>query len=186
MKSKIMVSQGLAWAAWIAFLISLFLPIERHTLPLEVPRFCSGGAVYCGYQNAFFFVLSPLFLLLNLLQAIQTAFFYPEMLGAALNIVFIMTIYSLLGLGQLLVVLAPLWPVRIKRPARRKLHFWMALLGALSVIAYGLFPDIRMGVDLLIGYYWWALSFLALLGASAWRLYTGSPKNENQPIAPEV
>lgn len=164
--NKIVIGQGLAWAAWIAFIISLFLPIERHTLPLEVSRFCSGGVVYCGYQNAIFFVLSPLFLLLNLVQGIQTAIFYPEMLGAALYIVLTMAVYSVLGLGQILVALAPLWPIKIKRPARQKLHFWMVLLSALSVIAYGLFPDIRMGVDLLSGYYVWALSFLLLLGAS--------------------
>ena len=186
MESKTMLPQGLAWAAWIAFFVSLFSPIERHTLPLEVSRFCSGGGVYCGYQNALFFVLSPLFLLLNLVQGIQTAIFYPGMLGAALHIVLTMTVYSALGLGQLLIVLAPLWPVRIKKTARKKLHFWMMLLSALSAIAYGLFPDIRMGVDLLSGYYWWALSFLLLLGASAWMSFSGSPQNENQSVAPGV
>lgn len=118
MKDKTTVAQGLAWAAWIAFIISLFLPIEHHTLPQEVSHLCSGGAVYCGYQNALFFVLSPVFLLLNLIQAIQTAIFYPELLGAALYIVLTMAIYSLLGLGQLLVALAPLWPVKIERPTR--------------------------------------------------------------------
>jgi hypothetical protein len=185
-KSKTMIPQRLAWAAWIAFLVSLFLPIEKHTLPLEVSRFCSGGGVYCGYQNALFFVLSPLFLLLNLVQGIQTTIFYPEMLGAALQIVLTMTIYSALGLGQLLIVMAPLWLAKIKKPARQKLHFWLALLSALAAIAYGLFPDIRMGVDLLSGYYLWALSFLLLLSASAWISFSGHPQNENQPIAPGV
>jgi len=185
-KLKTMIPQGLAWAAWVAFVVSLFLPIERHTLPLEVSRFCSGGGVYCGYQNALFFVLSPLFLLLNLVQGIQTAIFYPEMLGAAFHIVLSMAIYSVLGLGQLLIVLAPLWPARIKKPSRRKLHFWLTLLSALSVIAYGLFPDIRMGVDLLGGYHWWALSFLLLLGASGWMLYERSTQNEDQPVVPGV
>jgi hypothetical protein len=180
--NKALIAQGLAWAAWIAFLISLFLPIEHHTLPLEASRFCSGGSVYCGYQNALFFVLSPLFLLLNLVQSVQTAIFYPEMLGAALHIVLSMAIYTVLGLGQLLIVLAPLWPARIKRPARQKLHFWIVLLSALSVIAYGLFPNIRMGVDLLNGYYVWALSFLLLLGASGWMLYVRNLQNENHPV----
>ena len=166
MKNKNTVAQGLAWAAWIVFIISLFLPIERHTLPLEVSRLCSGGFVYCGYQNVLFFVLSPLFLLLNLIQAIQTAIFYPEMLGATLYIVLTMAVYSLLGLGQLLIALAPFWPVKIKRPTRQKLHFWITLLSTLSVIAYGLFPDIRIGVDVLSGYYLWALSFVLLLVVS--------------------
>jgi len=185
-KSKTMVPQGLAWAAWIAFIISLFLPIEHHTLPLEVSRFCSGGGVYCGYQNALFFVLSPLFLLLNLVQGIQTAIFYPEMLRAALYIVWTMAVYSVLGLGQVLVALAPLWPIKIKRPARQKLHFWMVLLGTLSVIAYGLFPDIKLGVDVLSGYYVWILSFLLLLGASAWMLYTRGLQNESHPVEPDA
>jgi len=61
-----MFPQGLARAAWVAFLISLFMPIEGHTLALEVSPFCSGGAVYSGYENAIYFLLSPLFLLLNL------------------------------------------------------------------------------------------------------------------------
>jgi hypothetical protein len=177
-KSKTMVPQRLAWAAWVVFITSLFLPIEHHTLPWEVSRFCFGGAFYCGYQNAGFFVLSPVFLLLNLVQAIQTAIFYPEMLGAALSIVLTMAIYSILGLGQLLIALAPLWPVKIKRPARLKLLFWVVLLSAMSMIAYGLFPDIRMGVGLLSGYYWWALSFLLLLGACAWMLYERNLQNE--------
>jgi len=165
-KNKTMIAQGLAWAAWIAFVVSLFLPVERHTLALEVSRLCSGGLVYCGYQNAVFFILSPLFLLLNLLQGILSAISYPEILGATLSIVLTMVIYSLLGLGQILAALAPLWPIKIKRLKRRRLHFWIALLSTLSAIAYGLFPDIRIGVDLLIGYYLWVLSFLLLLVAS--------------------
>ena len=108
------------------------------------------------------------------------------MLKAALNLIFIMTIYSILGLGQLLIVLAPLWPVRIKKLARRKLLFWLVLLATLSVIAYGLFPDIRMGVDLLNGYYWWVLSFLLLLGASAWMLFTGNIQGESHSVASET
>ena len=186
MKDKTTVAQGLAWAAWIAFIVSLFLPIERHTLPLEVSRLCSGGTVYCGYQNALFFVLSPLFLLLNFVQAIQTAIFYPEILGTALDIVLTMVIYSLLGLGQLLIALAPLWPVKIKWPTRQKLHFWVVVLSALSVIAYGLFPDIRMGIDLLSGYYLWALSFLLLLSASSWMLFARGFENENNPVKPDA
>ncbi len=186
MKNKTAVARGLAWSAWIAFILSLFLPIERHTLPLEVSRFCPSGSVYCGYQNALFFVLSPLFLLLNLVQAIQTAIFYPEMLGAALYIVLTMAIYSVIGLGQLLVALAPLWPVKIKRPARPTFHFWTALLSSLSVIAYGLLPDIRMGVDLLSGYYLWASSFLLLLGSSNWILIARSRENENNLVEPDA
>jgi hypothetical protein len=77
-----------------------------------------------------------------------------------------MAVYSLLGLGQLLIALAPFWPVKIKRPTRQKLHFWITLLSTLSVIAYGLFPDIRIGVDVLSGYYLWALSFVLLLVVS--------------------
>ena len=186
MKDKTTVARGLAWSAWIAFIISLFLPIERHTLPLEVSRLCSGGPVYCGYQNALFFVLSPVFLLLNLVQAIQTAIFYPEMLGAALYIVLTMAVYSLLGLGQLLIALAPLWPVKIKRPPRQKLHIWIMLLSTLCVVAYGLFPDIRMGVDLLSGYYLWASSFLLLLGSSSWILIARSRENENNLVEPDA
>jgi len=93
-----------------------------------------------------------------------------------------MMIYSVLGLGQILVALAPLWPARIKNPARRKLHFWTLLMSTLSAIVYGLLPDIRMGVDLLGGYYWWALSFLLLLSASAWKLYIRDPLNESQAV----
>jgi len=75
------------------------------------------------------------------------------MLRTALYIIFGLFVYSMIGIGQLLVVLAPLWPVRIKKPFRKKLHFWILLFSTLSVIAYGLFPDIRQGVGLLSGYY---------------------------------
>ena len=159
------IAQGLAWGAWIAFLISLFLPFESHTLPLEA-SWCSSRPAYCGWQSAGFFAFSPLILMLNLFQSIPTAILYPDMLGAALYIVFTMALYSLIGLGQFLVVLAPLWPSKIKKPFRQKLHFWIVLLSAMSVIAYGLFPDIRQGLEVLSGYFVWALSFLLLLGAS--------------------
>jgi len=185
-QSKMMVPQGLAWVAWIAFLISLFMPIEGHTLPLEVSRFCSGGAVYCGYQNAIYFLLSPLFLLLNIVQGIQTAIFYPEMLGAALYLILGLVVSSLIGIGQFLVVLAPLWPIKIKKPFRQKVHFWILLFSTLSVIAYGMFPDIRQGVSLLSGYYVWAIAFLLLLGASTLMLRTRYLQNENLPISLEV
>lgn len=161
-----MLGQGLAWAAWIAFLVSLFLPIESHALPLEVSWPCISEPAYCGWQNAAFFALSPIVLLLNILQSIPTAILYPEMLGTALYIVFTLMVYSVIGLGQFLILLAPLWPIKIKKPFLQKLHFWIVFLSAMSAFAYGLFPDIRQGLDVLNGYFVWALSFLLLLGAS--------------------
>jgi hypothetical protein len=56
------------------------------------------------------------------------------------------------------------------------------LLSTLTVVAYGLFPDIRMGVDLLSGYYLWTLSFLLLIGASGWMLFARGFENENNPL----
>lgn len=186
MKSKKAIVQGLAWVAWITFVISLFMPIEGHTLSLGVSRFCSGGSVYCGYQNAIYFLLSPLFLLLNLVQGIQAAIFYPEMLGTALYLVFGLLVHSIIGIGQVLMALAPLWSIRIKKPFRQKLHFWLLLFGTLAVIAYGLFPDIRQGVELRGGYYVWAVAFLLHLGASAWMLFSKEPNAENQLVASDV
>ena len=165
MKNKVMLGQGLAWAAWIAFIVSLFLPFESHTLPMEV-SWCSSRPAYCGWQSAGFFAFSPLILVLNLFQSIPTAILYPNMLGAALYIVFTMALYTVIGLGQFLVVLAPIWPIKINKIPRRKLHLWIVSLSSVSVIAYGLFPDIRQGLDVLNGYYVWALSFFLLLGAS--------------------
>lgn len=151
--------------AWIAFWVSLFLPFESHTLPLEV-TWCSSRPACCGWQSAGFFAISPLILMLNLFQSIPTAVLYPEMLSAALSIVFTMALYSIIGLGQFLVVLAPLWPIKIKKPFRQKLHIWIVLLSTLSAVAYSLLPDIRQGLEVLRGYYVWVFSFLLLLCAS--------------------
>jgi len=161
------IVQGLAWAAWIVFIASLFFPTETHTLPLEASQWqCSNRPAYCGWQSTIFFTFSPAILLLNLVQSIPTAILYPEMLGVQLNIVFTMMIYSVIGLGQFTVVLSPLWPFKIKKVSRQKLLLWIIGLSTLSVIVYGLFPDIRQGLDLLSGYYLWALSFVLLFGAS--------------------
>ena len=95
-------------------------------------------------------------------------------------------VYSIIGLGQVLALLVPLWPIKIKKSGSRRLHFWIVLLGALAVIAYDLFPDIRMGVDLLSGYFVWAISFLLFLVASVWMLFLRGHQNENQPVTSEA
>ena len=111
---------------------------------------------------------------------------YPEMLGVALHIIFTMAIYSMIGVGEFLVLFAPLWPIKIKKPARQKLHFWIIMLSTLSVIAYGLFPDTRLGLDVLSGYYVWVLSFLLLLGASVLLLKRENAQNETSSAKPDA
>ena len=105
------------------------------------------------------------------------------MLGAASYIVFGLLVHSIIGIGQFLVVLAPFWPVKIKKPFRQKQHFWISLFSTLSVIVYGLFPDLRQGVGLLSGYYVWAIAFLLLLSASTLKLYTKNRHKESQLVA---
>ena len=77
-----------------------------------------------------------------------------------------MGIYAVIGLGQFLIVLAPLWPAQIKKTGWQRLYLWTVILSALSALAYGVFPNLRLGLELLRGYYWWLLSFVLILIAS--------------------
>lgn len=166
MKNGIKLGQGLAWAAWLVFIASLFMPMETNNLAGPCAWPCKQPFTDYGWQNASFFVLSIIALALNFLQVIYIAIFDPGILGKIFDSFFTTWIYTIIGLGQFLIVLAPLWPAKIQKTGWQKLHLWVVILSALSALAYGLFPDLRMGLELLRGYYLWVFSFVLMLMAS--------------------
>lgn len=166
MKNTIKLGQGLAWAAWLIFIASLFMPMETNSLAGPCAWPCTQPFVDYGWQNASFFVLDLIVFPLKLLEVIYSATMDPLTLRRVLESTLIIGMYCIIGLGEILTVLAPLWPARIKKRGWQWLHLWLVLLSALAVLAYGLFPDLRLGLDLLNGYYVWALSFVLMAGAS--------------------
>jgi hypothetical protein len=166
MNTSIKLGQGLAWAAWLVFVISMFLPMETHNLAGPCAWPCKQPFTNYGYQNASFFVLSMIAFPLKLLEAIYIVAFDPLTLRRILESYLTIGLYAIIGLGQFLIVLAPLWPVKIKKPSWQKLHLGLGMASVLAVLVYGLFPTLRMGLELLESYYLWALSFFLLLIAS--------------------
>jgi hypothetical protein len=59
-----------------------------------------------------------------------------------------------------------MWYIKVKKPARPKVYTWIMLISTLSVVSYGLAPNIRLGLEVLGGYYLWTLSFVLLLVVS--------------------
>jgi hypothetical protein len=165
-ENSIKLGQGLAWMAWLVFFASLFIPVETHSLAGPCAWSCAQPFAYYGWQNVSFFTVSIIAAALQFVQVIFFAIFDPQTLSRVLESLFTMGIFAVIGLGQILIVIAPFWPSRIKKTGWQKLHLGLVCLSALSVIAYGLFPSLRLGLDLLKGYYLYALSFVLMLLAS--------------------
>jgi hypothetical protein len=164
--SSIKLGQGLAWAAWLVFILSLFLPMETNNLSGPCAWPCGQPFTDYGWQNASFYALSIIVFMLNFVQVIFSSIFDLQTLGRVLDSLITMGIYAVIGLGQFLIVLAPVWPVRIKKASWRRLHLWVIILSALAALAYSMFPTLRLGVEVLSGYYLWVLSFFLLVVAS--------------------
>jgi hypothetical protein len=166
MKNSFKLGQGLAWAAWLIFVASLFMPVETNSLAGPCSWPCTQPFVDYGWQNASFFVLDLIVFPLKLLEVIYSAAFDPLTLRRVLESTLIIGMYCIIGLGEILIVLAPLWPARIKKTGWQRVHLWALILSALSALAYGLFPNLRLGLEVLSGYYVWVLSFVLMGGAS--------------------
>jgi drug/metabolite transporter (DMT)-like permease len=70
-------------------------------------------------------------------------------------------VYSLIGTGEILVLITPLLETKINSKFRQNLHLLLALLAAVAVLSYSFISDLQYGVDpLRIGYYYLVLSFL--------------------------
>jgi len=149
--------------AWIIFVVSLPMPMERSSYSGPCPAFGP-----CGYEtvlgNTFFFVLVPVFILT------------PDWSGHLIEIL----VYWLIGIGEELVLLAPL--LDFLTP------FWGRKLGAIAsiiflllsvaanvaILAYGVDSNLQLGGYGFVqtGYYLLALSFLLMLTSSCIRLVT--------------
>ena len=166
MKKNITLGQRLAWTALLAFIASLFLPMETNSMTGSCAWPCTQPFVDYGWQNAIFFVLDLIVFPLKLLEVIYIAAINPLTLPRVLESTLLIGMYAIMGLGEILIALAPFWPARIQKPDWNRLHLSLVGLSTLSVIAYGVFPSLRLGLELLKGYYLYALSFLLMLLAS--------------------
>jgi hypothetical protein len=155
----------LNWVACILFLASLFQPMEQHTLSGPCSWPCLYPFTYTVLDNSFTFVLSPLFLLIQLL------------FWNGFRLYFIAVIYSLIGVGEILLLITPLLETRINSEFRQKSHLCLTFLSAVAILCYGLISDFRIGVDpLRIGYYDLTSAFLLLFLSSLLRFM--SMRNE--------
>jgi hypothetical protein len=113
-KNMIAFTQVINIVAWVIFVASLPMPMERSSYSGPCPAFGP-----CGYEtvlgNTFFFVLAPLFILT------------PDWSGHLIEIL----VYWLIGIGEELVLLAPL--LDFLTP------FWGRKVGAISSIIFLLF-----------------------------------------------
>jgi hypothetical protein len=81
--------------------------------------------------------------------------------------------YTLLGLGEILILLTPFLEKKISSPFRRKLHLSLASCAAVAILYYGLDSNVRTGVDpLRNGYYVLTSAFLLVTLAALLRLMT--------------
>ena len=133
--------------------------MEHHTLPGPCSWPCLYPFTYTVLDNSLVFVLSPLLFLFQSLPFLTAA------------------TYSLIGIGEILLLLTPIFENKLNSPFRQNLHLLLAGLAAAAILFYGFNPDLRYGVDpLRAGYYFLALSFLLLATASTLRFI--SKRNE--------
>jgi hypothetical protein len=145
------------WAAWIIFLVSLFLPMEHNTISGPCGWPCTPFVTTVG-ENSLLFVISPIFL----------AFQFLAWDGMRMYLVAVT--YMLLGLGEILILLTPFVEKKISSPFRQKLHLSLAVTAIVAILYYGLDANVRTGVDPLEnGYYWMAFAFLLVALASLLR-----------------
>lgn len=149
------------WAACILFLASLFQPMEHNTVSGPCSWPCLYPFTYTVLDNSLIFVFSPLLVLFQLLA------------WTGLKSFLAFTVYSLIGIGEILLLLTPALENKINSQFRQNLHLLLASLAAVAVLSYGFISDLRYGVDpLRIGYYYLVLSFLLAALASIMRFIT--------------
>lgn len=150
----------ITWAAWLVFLSSLFLPMENHNVPGPCTLPCDYPPNYTVLNNSFVFIFSILFLILYLFQFLFT--------WDGVEQVWMFALYSFIGIGEILLLFAPLLANKITTPFLRKLHLAVTFISTTALILYNVIPNMRFGIDALrTGYYVLVLSFLLALVASA-------------------
>jgi hypothetical protein len=148
------------WAAWFVFLASLFLPMENHNVPGPCTLPCDYPPNYTVLNNSFVFIFSIPFLILYLFQFLFT--------WDGVEQVWMFTLYAFIGVGEILLLFAPLLINKIATPFLRKLHLTITFISTTAIILYSVIPNTRFGIDALRnGYYVLVLSFLLALVASA-------------------
>ena len=157
------------WVALILFLFSLFVPMERHAVPGPCEWPCLYPFTYTLLNNTILFLFAPLFLLMNLL------------FWQGVRVVLMAITFSLIGMGEVLLLLTPFFENRINSPFRQRMHLGLVCLAMLGTLSYGLVEDFRLGFDpLMIGYYYFVWALLLIAASSALRFMTGRGENSSQ------
>ena len=147
------------WVAFLLFLVSLFQPMEHHTLAIPCSWPCQHPFTFTLFDVSVVFVFSPLLLFFQLLA------------WAGFETLFMAVVYSFVGMGEILLLLTPVFENKINSQLRQNLHLLLVIFAAVSVLCYGFISDLRYGVEpLMIGYYGLALSLLLAVIASVARL----------------
>ena len=157
------------WVALLLFLVSLFLPMERHAVPGPCEWPCFYPFTYTLLNNTILFLFAPLFFLMSLL------------FWQSLRLVLMAIAFSLIGMGEVLLLLTPFFENRINSPFRQRVHLVLACLAVLGTLSYSLVEDFRLGFDpLLGGYYYFVLALLLIAASSGLRFMNGHNENSSR------
>jgi len=156
------------WVAWVIFLGSLYLPMEHNTVSGPCAWPCTNPFVTTVWNNTFIFVLSPPFFLLHLIA------------GEDFKMVLIFAVYSLIGLGEILLLISPVLQNKLNSQSRQNLYSLLAFFATAAILSYGFISNFRLGVDpLRIGYYGLAASFLLVSLSSVLRYFIGQTEESS-------
>jgi len=125
------IGQGLAILAWVAFIVSLFLPVHWFTYPI-VQKFVSEPMMYdwkFGLPLWADMVFLPLLLI-------------PECDFVLLEYIAFATIYNV---GNILLILALLLPNKLRHLVLRKIHLGLVFICTLAAMAYKYIENIQLG-----------------------------------------
>jgi hypothetical protein len=146
------------WVAFLLLLTSLFQPMEHHTLAISCSWPCRYPFTFTVFDVSVVFIFSPLLLFFQLLA------------WAGFETLFMAVVYSWIGIGEISLLLTPLFENKINSQLRQKVHLLFVFLAVVAVLCYGFISDLRYGVEpLMTGYYGLVLSFLLAATASVMR-----------------
>jgi len=158
------------WIAWALFLYSLFLPMERHTVPGPCQWPCFYPFTYTLLNKTFLFLFAPLLLSLRL------SFWQGT------RDVLMATAFSLIGMGEILLLVTPFFENKINSAFRQIWHLMLACLAFFATLSYSLVEDFRLGVDpMMRGYYVFVLSLVLIVVSSDLRFMIGRNERPSMP-----
>ena len=152
------IGQGLAILAWVAFLVSFFLPV--HMIIAQPTMY--------GWK----FVLTLLGDMIFLPLLIIPSGFDIELL----EYLAFATIYNL---GNILLILAPVLPNKLPNLILRKIHLGAVCNCTLAAIAYKYVDNIQLGYSHFSGYDTWVLAYILLLMGSVLMLNKATKPQKN-------